>query len=156
MSITSLLNPAGSSRPESPSSETSSRWPSPSALSSSSASTSGSAVAMQSPAAAYYSDRVVMTAAGHAIPGAKPPQMQRLRLPAHVVTEFVRARPKGTVYFRPFQSGLDARAKRAVEDFRVFPFGRIEEYCRHIPYASGKKDFHQKTGREGFEGTYRR
>lgn len=66
--------------------------------------------------------------------------------------EFVRAHPKGTVRFRPFEDGLDAATRRYIEEFQIYPFGNIEEFCRHIPYASGKKDFFEKTGRESFEG----
>lgn len=66
--------------------------------------------------------------------------------------EFVRAHPKGGVRFRPFEDGLDAVAIRCIEEFQIYPFGNIEEFCRHIPYASGKKDFFEKTGRESFEG----
>lgn len=39
--------------------------------------------------------------------------------------------------------------------FKVYPMGRIAEYCRHIPYNSEKKTFLDKTGRESFEGDYK-
>lgn len=66
--------------------------------------------------------------------------------------EFIRAHPKGAVRFRPFEEGLDDVTRRYIEEFQIYPFGSIEEFCRHIPYASGKKDFFEKTGRESFEG----
>ncbi|CAK7197420.1 hypothetical protein SEUCBS139899_000067 [Sporothrix eucalyptigena] len=65
--------------------------------------------------------------------------------------EFVRALPKGIVRFRPFEEGLDATARESIKKFQLYPHGNIEEFCRHIPYASGKKDFFEKTGRESFE-----
>lgn len=66
--------------------------------------------------------------------------------------EFIRAHPKGTIRFQPFEDCLDARLTESVKKFQIYPAGRIKEFCRHIPYASGKKDFFEKTGRESFEG----
>ena len=62
-----------------------------------------------------------------------------------------RSRPKGDVNYLPHER-LDEASLRLVRRFEVFPLGRIKEYCRHIPYNSGKKDFYVKTGRESFEG----
>ncbi|CAK7235200.1 hypothetical protein SBRCBS47491_009211 [Sporothrix bragantina] len=65
--------------------------------------------------------------------------------------EFVPAHPKGIIRFRPFDNGLDATARESIKKFQIYPAGHIEDFCRHIPYASGKKDFFEKTGRESFE-----
>lgn len=62
-----------------------------------------------------------------------------------------KSRPKGAVNFHPYER-LDDASLRQVRKFQVYPLGRIQEYCRHIPYNSGKKDFYVKTGRESFEG----
>lgn len=66
---------------------------------------------------------------------------------------FVKSKAKGTVNFPPFES-LDSTSLREIKRYQIYPFGRIQEYCRHIPYNSGKKDFYEKTGRESFEGWY--
>lgn len=64
---------------------------------------------------------------------------------------FSKGKAKGVVNFQPYEN-LDETSIREVRRHQVFPFGEIQEYCRHIPYNSGKKDFFQKTGRESFEG----
>jgi hypothetical protein len=64
---------------------------------------------------------------------------------------FIKAKAKGVINFRPFER-LSEMSIRDVRKYQVFPFGKIQEYCRHIPYNSGKKDFFEKTGRESFEG----
>ncbi|CAN8102598.1 unnamed protein product [Discula destructiva] len=66
---------------------------------------------------------------------------------------FVKSKAKGTVNFPPFES-LDDHSMREIKRYQIYPWGKIQEYCRHIPYNSGKKDFYEKTGRESFEGQY--
>lgn len=66
---------------------------------------------------------------------------------------FVKSKAKGTVNFPPFES-LDEHSVREIRRYQIYPWGKIQEYCRHIPYNSGKKDFYDKTGRESFEGKY--
>lgn len=66
---------------------------------------------------------------------------------------FVKAKAKGIVNFPPFES-LDDHSLREIRRYQIYPWGKIQEYCRHIPYNSGKKDFYDKTGRESFEGKY--
>lgn len=68
------------------------------------------------------------------------------------LNSLVKSKVKGTVNFPPFEV-VDEVSLREIERYQICPFGRIQEYCRHIPYNSGKKDFHNKTGRESFEGT---
>ncbi|KAK8079895.1 APSES transcription factor Xbp1 [Apiospora hydei] len=63
---------------------------------------------------------------------------------------FTNGKPKGTVNFQPHER-LDETSLREARKFQVFPLGKIQDYCRHIPYNSGKKDFFEKTGRESFE-----
>ncbi len=62
-----------------------------------------------------------------------------------------KSKPKGIIRFPPFEE-LDAAALREVEKFHVRPPSNMRDFCRHIPYNSGKKDFYEKTGRESFEG----
>jgi hypothetical protein len=62
-----------------------------------------------------------------------------------------KSKAKGIVNFPSFED-LDEISLREVGRFQVYPFGRILQNCRHIPYNSGKKDFFEKTGRESFEG----
>ncbi|KAI1258876.1 hypothetical protein F5Y18DRAFT_325188 [Xylariaceae sp. FL1019] len=63
---------------------------------------------------------------------------------------FTKSKPKGSINFQPFER-LDETSLRSVRKFQVYPLGKIQEYSRHIPYNSGKKDFYEKTGRESFE-----
>ncbi|KAH8884753.1 hypothetical protein GQ53DRAFT_696999, partial [Thozetella sp. PMI_491] len=63
---------------------------------------------------------------------------------------FAKAKAKGVVNFSPYDV-LDAASVREARKYQVHPLGRVHEYCRHIPYNSGKKDFYEKTGRESFE-----
>ncbi|KAG0649510.1 hypothetical protein D0Z07_4562 [Hyphodiscus hymeniophilus] len=63
---------------------------------------------------------------------------------------FAKGRVKGEVRFAPFEQ-FDAGTTREVQRFEVYPLGKIQEYSRHIPYNSEKKNFLEKTGRESFE-----
>ncbi|KAF4628943.1 hypothetical protein G7Y89_g9208 [Cudoniella acicularis] len=65
---------------------------------------------------------------------------------------FAKGKIKGEVNFPSFEN-LDDGTLREVQRFQVYPLGKIQEYCRHIPYNSEKKSFLEKTGRESFEGT---
>jgi hypothetical protein len=64
---------------------------------------------------------------------------------------FAKGKIKGEVNFPPFEQ-FDEETAREVQKFEVYPLGKIQEYCRHIPYNSEKKTFLEKTGRESFEG----
>lgn len=66
---------------------------------------------------------------------------------------FTKGNVKGAVNFPPFER-LDEASLLKTCKYNVFPLGKIQDYCRHIPYNSGKKDFFDKTGRESFEGKY--
>lgn len=46
----------------------------------------------------------------------------------------------------------DEELERAHREFQLRPMGNIAEFPRHIPYASDKKSFQQKTGRDSFDG----
>lgn len=79
-----------------------------------------------------------------------PTAMPKHRKPKDAAV-FTKGRAKGLVGFPPHER-LDEASVREVRKYHVFPFGKIQDYCRHIPYNSGKKDFFEKTGRESFEG----
>jgi len=64
---------------------------------------------------------------------------------------FAKGKVKGEVSYPPFEN-LDEEILREVQKFQVYPLGKIDDYCRHIPYNSEKKSFLEKTGRESFEG----
>ncbi|ERS99786.1 hypothetical protein HMPREF1624_03150 [Sporothrix schenckii ATCC 58251] len=99
------------------------------------------ATMMESPATVYSDNLYQVASRSHMVSGSSQGPF----------VEFARAHPKGAVRFRPFEHGLNATARRSIEEFQIYPFESIEEFCRHIPYASGKKDFFEKTGRESFE-----
>jgi hypothetical protein len=63
----------------------------------------------------------------------------------------VKSKANGLIKFPPYED-LDAAARLEVRRFCVSPIGDIQEYSRHIPYNSGKKNFYDRTGRESFEG----
>jgi hypothetical protein len=65
---------------------------------------------------------------------------------------FTKGKINGEVKFPPFEQ-FDKETTHEVQKFEVYPLGKIQEYCRHIPYNSEKKSFLEKTGRESFEGT---
>ena len=80
---------------------------------------------------------------------------------------FTKSAPAGAVRYPPYECSDDALSLpqslqhelvRQHLRFRIFPNGSerdgcITEYTRHIPYASEKKGFFDKTGREAFDGT---
>lgn len=85
--------------------------------------------------------------------------------PAKDGTAFVRGCPQGEVKFEPFECDTSSNVLTANENaelkeqhkrFQLFPSGGesglIREFPKHIPYASEKKGFFTKTGREAFEG----
>ncbi|KAI0870974.1 hypothetical protein GGS24DRAFT_510339 [Hypoxylon argillaceum] len=78
----------------------------------------------------------------------------RSTMPKHKMPKdaaiFTKSKPKGAINFQPYED-LDQLSLQRVRNFQVYPLGRIQEYSRHIPYISGKKDFFEKTGRESFE-----
>ncbi|KAI1881462.1 hypothetical protein JX265_000288 [Neoarthrinium moseri] len=84
----------------------------------------------------------------------EPVFLDRPMMPKHKMAKdaavFTKGKVKGSVHFYPFER-LDDASLREVQKYQVFPFGKIQDYCRHIPYNSGKKDFFEKTGRESFE-----
>jgi hypothetical protein len=64
---------------------------------------------------------------------------------------FAKGKIKGDVNFPPFED-FDAKDLQEIQRYKIYPLGKIEQYCRHIPYNSEKKSFLEKTGRESFEG----
>jgi hypothetical protein len=64
---------------------------------------------------------------------------------------FTKGKIKGDVNFPPFED-FDEDSLRQLKKFEVYPLGKVQEFCRHIPYNSEKKTFLEKTGRESFEG----
>ncbi|EPE03146.1 apses transcription factor xbp1 [Ophiostoma piceae UAMH 11346] len=103
---------------------------------------------MEASPVTVYSDRLLYQPSSAPVPGREKASSHNA---PNTPIEFVRAHAKGAVRFRSFEDDLDEAAMAAIDEFQVYPFGDIEEYCRHIPYASSKKDFYDKTGRESFE-----
>jgi hypothetical protein len=73
-----------------------------------------------------------------------------------------RAAPKGVVRYRSYECHSNvvcadsALRKEIIDKHRHFQVsvegeGLISDHPKHIPYASNKKDFHDKTGRDAFE-----
>ena len=79
------------------------------------------------------------------------PRRQKLAKDAPVFSEGTKI--IGHVNYPPHEAGNDRDLQARHREFRVFPLGEISKKgVRHIPYASDKKDFLNKTGREAFEG----
>ncbi|KAK0637200.1 hypothetical protein B0T17DRAFT_480787, partial [Bombardia bombarda] len=60
------------------------------------------------------------------------------------------SRTRGTVNFPPFED-LDEVSVREARKFHIQSLGSIRNSGRRIPYKTGKRDFHEKTGRDFFE-----
>lgn len=76
---------------------------------------------------------------------------QRLAKDAPVFSEGVKI--VGHVNYPPHEAGSDRDLLARHHEFRVFPLGEIvKKGVRRIPYFSKKKHFHDKTGRDAFEG----
>ena len=54
----------------------------------------------------------------------------------------------------PPHENRDEELERAHEQFMMKPMGSIAKFPRHIPYASDKKSFQEKTGRDSFHGMH--
>jgi hypothetical protein len=66
---------------------------------------------------------------------------------------FTKGKIKGEVNFPPYEH-FDEATVGELKKFEVYPLGKVQDYCRHIPYNSEKKTFLEKTGRESFEGMF--
>lgn len=64
---------------------------------------------------------------------------------------FKLGKPKGEVRYPPCEE-RDEELLKIHREFKLHPLGNIADYPRHIPYNSQKKDFHEKTGRDSFNG----
>ncbi|KAK4160765.1 hypothetical protein QBC43DRAFT_110818 [Cladorrhinum sp. PSN259] len=129
LSLASILNP------EEPSRASSSQSP-PRSISSS-----------------HFSSRPVVEGSSPAAAAARPSSNNAnttLATVEHPSRGYPRSRPRGGANFEPFEN-LDSDSLMEVRRFDVFPFGRIMDTARRIPYNSSKKDFYQKTGRESFD-----
>ncbi|KAL9038142.1 MAG: hypothetical protein Q9180_003309 [Flavoplaca navasiana] len=62
---------------------------------------------------------------------------------------FIKGKPQIEVNYWPCEF-QDEKAAAEHRKYKVYPFGEIAEYCKHVPYRSEKKTFLSKTGREGF------
>lgn len=65
---------------------------------------------------------------------------------------FKLGKPQGEVRYPPCEE-RDEDLLKIHREFKLHPLGNIADYPRHIPYNSQKKDFHEKTGRDSFNGT---
>ncbi|KAL8689274.1 MAG: hypothetical protein Q9218_005017 [Villophora microphyllina] len=63
---------------------------------------------------------------------------------------FVKGTPQMPVFYWPDER-RDEKAAAEHEKHQLYPFGRIAEYCKHVPYRSEKKTILNRTGREGFD-----
>lgn len=105
------------------------------------------------------------TAASTPCPDTPQTPESKGKKPAKDDTAFVRGCPQGDIKFEPFECGTYSTILTASENaelkeqhvrFQLYPSGGetglIREFPKHIPYASAKKGFFVKTGREAFEG----
>ncbi len=81
------------------------------------------------------------------------PKRQKLAKDAPIFAEGTKI--VGYVNYPPYEAGNDRNLQVRHREFRIFPLDEISKKgVRHIPYASDKKDFLEKTGRDAFEGEY--
>jgi hypothetical protein len=82
------------------------------------------------------------------VPG---PSRQKIPKDAPIFSEGNRT--VDNVNFPPHEAGDDHELLYQHRQFQIYPLGDIiRKGIRHIPYNSDKKAFHEKTGREAFEG----
>lgn len=67
---------------------------------------------------------------------------------------FRRGKIQGECRYPPCEE-RDAELEKAHRELSLRPFGNIADYPRQIPYASDKKTFQEKTGRDSFHGMCR-
>lgn len=67
---------------------------------------------------------------------------------------FRRGKIQGECRYPPCEE-RDAELEKAHRELSLRPMGNIADYPRHIPYASDKKTFQEKTGRDSFHGMCR-
>jgi hypothetical protein len=79
-----------------------------------------------------------------------PPAIRRAKLESDD-SDTESRKLNGEINFPPFED-LDAAVLAQVSKYKVHPLGKIVKRPRFIPYNSEKKDFLDKTGRDGFEG----
>ena len=79
-----------------------------------------------------------------------PPEKRKMAKDAPV---FRPGKIQGECRYPPCEE-RDEALLQAHEEFNLRPLGRIAEYPRHIPYASDKKSFQEKTGRDSFHGMF--
>ncbi|KAL9580685.1 MAG: hypothetical protein Q9212_004344 [Teloschistes hypoglaucus] len=63
---------------------------------------------------------------------------------------FVKGIPQIKVNYWPCEL-QNEKATAEHSKYQLYPFGRIAEFCKHVPYRSEKKTILNKTGREGFD-----
>jgi hypothetical protein len=91
-----------------------------------------------------------------------PASARRQKTGKDHVTSAKRAAPKGVVNYKSYgcnsstvcaDPALRTEIINQHANFKLAAEGNglISDYPKHIPYASGKKDFYDKTGREAFE-----
>jgi hypothetical protein len=98
-------------------------------------------------------------------PATASPPAKRAKLTKDAAV-FVRGTPHGDVNYKPYECTTSSAHLTPAQNqelvrqhkvFQIFPNGtdqegRIQEYVRHIPYSSERKQFFSNTGREAFEG----
>ncbi|KAF2652686.1 hypothetical protein K491DRAFT_706309 [Lophiostoma macrostomum CBS 122681] len=79
------------------------------------------------------------------------PAQKRQKVPKDAAI-FTDAKVNGPVNFPPYEVGDNEELAAHHREHKVYPMGQIQERgARRIPYASGKKEFTEKTGRDAFE-----
>lgn len=80
-----------------------------------------------------------------------PPSGQKPRKVPKDAPIFLPGKIQGQCRFPPCED-RDEELAKIHKDFKLRPMGNIADFPRQIPYASDKKTFQQKTGRDSFNG----
>lgn len=88
------------------------------------------------------------------IPYPSFPASREKRKMAKDAPVFRRGKIQGECRYPPCEE-RDAELEKAHRELSLRPMGNIADYPRHIPYASDKKTFQEKTGRDSFHGMCR-
>lgn len=78
------------------------------------------------------------------------PREKRLKM-AKDAPIFRPGKTQGECRYPPHENP-DPELEKIHREFSLHPMGLIGKYPRHIPYASDKKTFQERTGRDSFHG----
>ncbi|CAK9134646.1 unnamed protein product [Ilex paraguariensis] len=103
-----------------------------------------------SPRCSYQPTPALVSASATVRPAASRSRMDARKPVRRSGRSLLKSRTQGPVRFPPFED-VSAQAMQEIATYQISAFGQIQQCSEHIPYNSTKKNFYEKTGREGIE-----